>query len=244
LWGNPLYRWDVMARQGYAWWLDRLRTALTLVDMVRIDHFIGFVRYWEVPSGAATAVAGRWQPGPAAALLQAVETALGGVPIIAEDLGLVTPEVEALRDRYAVPGMKVLQFAFSEDGANPYLPHNYTPSCVVYTGTHDNDTTAGWFATALPGTRSFAQRYLARSGDDIAHDLVRLAMSSVADTVIVPLQDVLGLGSEARMNVPGRPAGNWTWRFRWDMMGDHHLGDLRAMAEVYGRATSLPAAPR
>jgi 4-alpha-glucanotransferase len=241
LWGNPLYRWDVMARQRYAWWLDRIRTALTLVDIVRIDHFIGFVRYWEVPASAATAVGGRWQPGPGAAIGLALEAALGEVPIIAEDLGLVTPEVEALRDRFQLPGMKVLQFAFGDDASNLYLPHNYTPNCVVYTGTHDNDTTVGWFASAPPNMRAFAQRYLARSGDDIAHDLIRLAMSSVADTVIVPLQDVLALGSEARMNVPGRPAGNWAWRFRWDMIGDAHVAQLREMATLYSRAPAPPA---
>jgi 4-alpha-glucanotransferase len=243
LWGNPLYRWEVMARQGYAWWLDRIRTALTLVDIIRIDHFIGFVRYWEVPAGAATAVGGRWQPGPGTAIGLALEAALGAVPVIAEDLGLVTPEVEALRDRFELPGMKVLQFAFGGDAANPYLPHNYPPNCVVYTGTHDNDTTAGWFVSAPPETRAFAQRYLARSGADIAHDLIRLAMSSVADTAIVPLQDVLALGSDARMNVPGRPAGNWSWRFRWDMIGADHARQLREMAGLYGRAPDPPRTP-
>lgn len=241
LWGNPLYRWDEMARRGYEWWIDRIRTTLTLVDIVRIDHFIGFVRYWEVPAGAPTAAEGRWRPGPGEALGLAIQAALGGLPIIAEDLGLVTPEVEALRDRFELPGMKVLQFAFGGDASHPYLPHRYGPNCVVYTGTHDNDTTVGWFASAAQAERSFAQRYLARHGDDIANDLIRLAMGSVADTVIVPLQDVLALGSEARMNVPGRPEGNWAWRFRWDMIRDHHAAQLRQMAEVYERAPTRPA---
>jgi 4-alpha-glucanotransferase len=235
LWGNPLYRWDAMAAKGFGWWLDRIRTLLALVDLLRIDHFIGFVRYWEVPAGSPTAVEGRFQPGPGAALARAIQEALGALPIVAEDLGLVIPEVEALRDQFEVPGMKVLQFAFGENAANPYLPHNYSPNCVVYTGTHDNDTTTGWFASAPPAVRSSAQRYLARHGDDIAYDLIRLAMGSVADTVIVPFQDVLALGSEARMNVPGRPEGNWTWRFRWDMVAERHAARLHEMAELYGR---------
>jgi 4-alpha-glucanotransferase len=241
LWGNPLYRWDAMAQQGYRWWIDRVRTALTVVDILRIDHFIGFVRYWEVAASASTAAAGRFRPGPGAALGLALESALGEVPIIAEDLGLVIPEVEALRDRFGLPGMKVLQFAFGGDASNPYLPHHHTPLCVVYTGTHDNDTTVGWFAAAPAPVRAFVQRYLARHGDDIAYDFIRMAMSSVADTAIIPLQDVLALGSEARMNVPGRPVGNWAWRFSWDGLGEAHASRLREMAEVYGRTPA--AAP-
>jgi 4-alpha-glucanotransferase len=235
LWGNPLYRWDGMAEQGYAWWIERFRSVLSLADTVRIDHFIGFTRYWEVQADEATAENGRWVPGPGAAIALAVERALGPLPVIAEDLGLVTPEVEELRDRFDFPGMKVLQFAFGGDASHPYLPHNYSPNCVVHTGTHDNDTTVGWFTSAPPSERSFAQRYLARSGEDIAYDIIRLAMSSVADTVVVPLQDVLALGSEARMNVPGRPAGNWAWRFRPGMLLDRHVNRLREMVELYGR---------
>jgi len=241
LWGNPLYRWDVMARQGYLWWIERLRAALTQADVLRIDHFIGFTRYWEVPAAETTAIHGRWVPGPGPAIGLAIREAIGPLPIIAEDLGLVTPEVEALRDQFDLPGMKVLQFAFDGDASSPYLPHNYTPNCVVYTGTHDNDTTVGWFRSAPPHQPAFAQRYLARHGDDIAHDMIRLAMSSVADTVVVPLQDVLALGSEARMNVPGRSTGNWTWRYEPPMLGNTQRERLREMVELYDREPQKPA---
>ncbi|MGH2593514.1 MAG: 4-alpha-glucanotransferase [Anaerolineae bacterium] len=234
LWGNPLYRWDALARQGYAWWIDRFRATLSQVDIVRLDHFIGFTRYWEVPAGEETAENGRWVPGPGAAIFHAVEAVLGKLPIIAEDLGVVTPQVEALRDKFEFPGMKTIQFAFTGPD-NPFLPHNYTQNYVVYTGTHDNDTSRGWFSTASPEEKSFAQRYLARNGADFAWDLIRAAMSSVADTVIVPLQDVLGLGSEARMNYPGRPSGNWGWRFTPGMLNDGHGSRLREMVELYGR---------
>ena len=236
LWGNQLYRWDVMQRQSYAWWIERFRATLTQVDILRIDHFIGFTRYWEVPAGEKTAINGKWVPGPGRAIFLAVEQALGKLPIIAEDLGVLTPQVEALRDQFEFPGMKIVQFAFTDDGDNPFLPHNYPRNCVVYTGTHDNDTSVGWFKSAPAREHSFAQRYLARSGDDIAYDFIRAALSSVADTVIVPLQDVLALGSEARMNFPGRPSGNWVWRFRRDMLGEWQLKRLREMAELYGRA--------
>ncbi len=234
LWGNPLYRWEVLARQDYAWWIERFRAAFAQVDIVRLDHFIGFTRYWEVPAGEPTAMNGRWVPGPGAALFHAVERALGKLPIIAEDLGVVTPAVEALRDQFEFPGMKTAQFAFTGPD-NLFLPHNYTPNCVVYTGTHDNDTSLGWFKSAPSEERSFAQRYLARSGEDFAWDLIRTAMSSVADTVVIPLQDVLDLGSEARMNFPGRPSGNWSWRFTPAMLAEAHRDRLREMVEVYGR---------
>jgi 4-alpha-glucanotransferase len=234
-WGNPLYRWDVMAQQDFAWWIERLRAQLSLSDLVRIDHFIGFTRCWAVPASETTASHGRWIAGPGAAMALAVRRELGGLPVIAEDLGLLTPEAEALRDRFDLPGMEVLQFAFGGDASNRFLPHHYRPNCVVYTGTHDNDTTVGWFQSAPPQERSFAQRYLARSGEDIAYDLIRAAMSSVADTVIVPLQDILMLGSEARMNHPGRPDGNWSWRFRPEMLGAWHRSRLREMTELYDR---------
>jgi 4-alpha-glucanotransferase len=189
-----------------------------------------------VPAGEATALEGQWLPGPGEALLRAVRKALGTLPVIAEDLGLVTPEVETLRDQFELPGMKVLQFAFGGDATNPYLPHNYeSPRCVVYTGTHDNDTTVGWFRAAPATERAFAQRYLARSGEDIAYDLIRLAMGSIADTVIVPVQDVLALGSEARMNRPGQAAGNWAWRLPAGRLGDGHVGRLREMVGLYRR---------
>ena len=235
LWGNPLYRWEVMAERQYAWWIDRFRAALAQVDIARLDHFIGFTRYWEVPASEKTAENGRWVPGPGAALFHAVERALGKLSIIAEDLGVVTPQVIALRDEFELPGMKVVQFAFGDGASDPFLPHNYSKNCVVYTGTHDNDTSLGWFAASLPQERSFALRYLARSGEDFAWDLIRAAMSSVADTVVIPLQDVLSLGSEARMNFPGRPSGNWGWRFTWDLLGDEHRDRLREVVELYGR---------
>ena len=234
LWGNPLYRWDVMARRNFDWWIDRFHAMFAQVDVLRLDHFIGFTRYWEVPASETTAVKGRWAPGPGAAIFHAVERALGKLPIIAEDLGVVTPQVEALRDQFEFPGMKIIQFAFT--GAdNPFLPHNYPRNCVVYTGTHDNDTSLGWFRTAPPRERDFAQRYLARNGNDVAWDFIRAAMSSVADTVVVPLQDVLGLDSEARMNYPGRPSGNWGWRFTSDRLAKPHGRRLREMVELYGR---------
>jgi 4-alpha-glucanotransferase len=244
LWGNPLYRWDVMADRGYDWWVDRLRHTLDHVDLLRIDHFIGLTRYWEVPATEHDAINGRWVLGPGSELLGAARETLGSLPIITEDLGLVTPEVEALRDRFELPGMKVLQFAFGGDATNPYLPHRHVPHCVVYTGTHDNDTTVGWFATAPAAERSFVQRYLARSGEDIAYDLIRVALGSVADSAIVPLQDVLGLGSEARMNLPGRPDGNWSWRFTADQLDEAHGERLGEMVELYARLPSSTTTER
>jgi len=235
LWGNPLYRWDLIAQRGFGWWIDRFRMMLTMVDIVRLDHFRGFEAYWEVPAGEPTAINGRWVKGPGAALFEAVERALGHLPIIAGDLGLITPEVTALRHRFQLPGMKVLHFAFGGDPDHEYLPHNYEPNCVVYTGTHDNDTTIGWFATRPPEEKRAIQEYLARDGHDIAWDLIRLAYGSVAETAIAPLQDVLRLGGEARMNMPGRPGGNWTWRYRPEMLTDEIGRQLGDMARIYGR---------
>ena len=251
LWGNPLYRWDVMAAQGYQWWIERVRITLRLVDMVRFDHFRGFEAYWEVPAGEETAVNGRWVKGPDAALFEALLNVLGdpsagsgrGVPIIAEDLGVITPEVEALRDTFEFPGMKILQFAFDDDATNPYLPHNYERNCVVYTGSHDNDTTRGWFASAPEPGQAFCISYLGYTPDDAAsltHDiawaLMRLAASSVAALAIFPVQDVLSLGSEARMNMPSQAAGNWAWRLRANALTDDHIARLAELAETYGRA--------
>jgi 4-alpha-glucanotransferase len=258
LWGNPLYRWDVMAAQGYQWWIERMRIALHQVDMVRLDHFRGFEAYWEVPAGEETAVKGRWVEGPGAALFEALFSALGdpsaalrqssgrGVSIIAEDLGVITPEVEALRDGFGLPGMKILQFAFDDDAGNPYLPHNYERNCVVYTGSHDNDTTRGWFASAPEPEQAFCLSYLGYTPDDAAsltHDmawaLMRLAASSVAALAIFPVQDVLSLGSEARMNMPSQAAGNWTWRLPANALNDDHIARLAELAETYGR-TGIP----
>ncbi len=236
LWGNPLYEWNAIAADGFAWWIERLRAAFRLFDVVRIDHFIGFVRYWAVPAGETDATRGRWLPGPGAAVLAALRAALGEVAVVAEDLGAVTPEVEALREQFALPGMKVLQFAFDGDAGNRFLPHHYEPNCIVYTGTHDNDTTAGWFATAAPAVRAAVRRYLGAEVTDIAGQLTRLAMASVADTAIVPAQDVLGLGSEARMNIPSRPSGNWAWRLAPGALGAQPAEWLAELAETYGRA--------
>jgi 4-alpha-glucanotransferase len=240
-WGNPLYRWDALAATGYTWWIDRFRHLLQTVDMVRIDHFRGFEQYWAVPAGHETAQYGEWQPGPGAALFQAIEAALGPVPLVAEDLGTITPEVHALRRGLGIPGMRVLQFAFGGDVTNPYLPHNYEHDTVVYTGTHDNDTTAGWFASLDQAQRFRVLAYLASDGHDLAHDLVRLAYQSVASLAIVPLQDVLNLGTEARMNLPGRAEGNWGWRYRSEALHDDDARWLAELSETYGRVAATPA---
>lgn len=235
LWGNPLYRWDRMAANGYAWWMRRIKSTLDMVDIVRLDHFRGFEAYWEVPAGEETAVNGRWVKGPGPALFKKLEQDLGELPIIAEDLGLITPEVETLRDAFNMPGMKVLQFAFGDNARNPYLPHNYTSNYVVYTGTHDNDTTLGWFLSRGSDEQEAVQRYLGRDGSDICWDMIRLALSSVADMAVFPLQDVLRLGSEARMNIPGQAEGNWGWRYQAEMLDPGLAQGLRLLTATYGR---------
>jgi 4-alpha-glucanotransferase len=225
LWGNPLYRWAEVKKTGFQWWGDRMRATLRLVDIIRLDHFRGFQSYWAVPAGAPTAENGRWVKGPGAGLFRALRRALRGLPIIAEDLGTITP------------GMKVLQFAFSGDGDHKYLPHNYERTCVVYSGTHDNDTTRGWYARgATEREKDLYRRYAARDGGDVAWDFIRLAQASSADSAIVPLQDVLDLGSDARMNTPGQPMGNWAWRFRPEMLRPDIAQRLRIMTELFGRA--------
>jgi 4-alpha-glucanotransferase len=235
-WGNPLYRWDRMAETGYAWWINRVKMTLGAVDMVRLDHFRGFEAYWEVPAAEETAIKGRWAPGPGAAFFTALERALGDLPIIAEDLGVITPQVEALRDQFHLPGMKVLQFAFDDAARNPYLPHNYSRDCVVYAGTHDNDTTLGWFWSLDHAEREAVRCYLGRDGSDIAWDLWRLALSSVADVCIVSLQDILRLGSKARMNTPGKLGGNWSWRFRAEALTPELARGIHLLTTTYGRA--------
>jgi 4-alpha-glucanotransferase len=235
LWGNPLYDWEALKRTGYRWWADRLRATLEQVDVIRLDHFRGFEAYWEIPAGMPTAQVGRWVKGPGADLLQSLRRELGGLPLIAEDLGLITPEVEILRDAFSLPGMRILQFAFGGATENRFLPHNYERHCVVYTGTHDNDTTRGWFAAISEDERHHVRRYLDRDGSHIAWDLVRLAWGSVADYAVVPLQDVLELGTEARMNLPGRPSGNWGWRYTEQMPVTAALDRLGDMTELYGR---------
>jgi 4-alpha-glucanotransferase len=237
-WGNPLYRWTEHAKDGYAWWVERIRHTFALVDIVRIDHFRGFAAGWEIPAGEPTAVKGRWVPGPGAALFEAIAAALGPLPIIAEDLGVITPDVEALRKRFAFPGMCILQFAFNDDASNRYLPHHHERDSVVYTGTHDNDTTAGWWAKASDAEKHFARGYLATDGHDMAWTLIRAAMASVADTCVHPMQDVLALPSECRMNFPGQPAGWWTWRFQWSQVQPWHAQRLSEYGRLYGRLGS------
>jgi 4-alpha-glucanotransferase len=238
LWGNPLYDWDAMGRAGYAWWIARFRHLLELVDVIRVDHFRGFQAAWEVPAGAPSAVRGAWVAGPGRAIFDAVNRGLGErVPVIAEDLGLITDEVRALLRDTGLPGMKVLQFAFGDDADNPYLPHNFrNPNCVVYTGTHDNDTTLGWFASLPQGERARARRYLGSDTSDIAYDLMRLALASTANTAIVPLQDVLSLGSEARMNTPGATGSSWAWRVRAEQLDPRCADRLAELTETYGRS--------
>jgi 4-alpha-glucanotransferase len=235
LWGNPLYDWQALKQTGYAWWVDRLRAALELVDMVRLDHFRAFESYWEVPAGMPTAEHGHWVKGPGADFFETLRRALGGLPLMAEDLGLITPEVHQLREQFGLPGMRVLQFAFGEGSDHPFLPHNYCRLTVVYTGTHDNDTTRGWYQNASEKVRDHVRRYLACDGRDIAWDLIRLAWASVADYAIAPLQDVLNLGSEGRMNFPGRSGGNWSWRFTETMISSAILDRLGELTDLYGR---------
>jgi 4-alpha-glucanotransferase len=235
LWGNPLYDWEMLERRGYSWWVERFRQSFSLFDCVRIDHFRGFEAAWHVPAGERTAVHGSWVTGPGGRLFDAVRSVLGELPIIAEDLGVITPQVEALRDRYGFPGMKILQFAFDSGPTNPYLPHNHLKDCVVYTGTHDNDTVLGWYSGLGSERQHEILRYLGCEGRDIVVDLIRTALMSVADTVILPFQDLLGLGNEARMNLPGTAFGNWEWRFSWGMVSRSMGSGVGEMLERYGR---------
>ncbi len=252
LWGNPLYLWKKMAESGYKWWIDRFRWTLGLVDIIRIDHFRGFEAYWEVPADEKTAVHGRWVKGPGAALFHAVQESLGEeLPVVAENLGEITPEVEALRRELGYPGMAVLQFAFGQDPREgEFLPHNFCRNLVAYPGTHDNDTVLGWWAStgsdqtlskeSVLIEREFAARYLGSDGSEINWAFIKCLLASNANTVIVTLQDVLGLGSEARMNVPGRISGNWHWRFGTDMLSAELKDRLRDLSWCYGRSSVRP----
>jgi 4-alpha-glucanotransferase len=251
-WGNPLYRWEVLARSGYAWWVERFRALFSVVDSVRLDHFRGFEAYWEIPGSEATAVNGRWVKGPGAALFEALQSALGRLPIVAENLGVITPEVEALRERFGFPGMAILQFAFGGDAqGNTFIPHNYPHERVVYTGTHDNDTVVGWWtngvgdstrtAEEVAAERAVALTYIGGDGSAVHWDFIRTLLVSVADTAIVPLQDLLGLGNEARMNLPGRPGGNWRWRYESGAITPEVRRRFKALTEVSGRAPRATA---
>lgn len=237
LWGNPLYRWDIHEQTGYAWWIARLRHALKQADLVRIDHFRGFAAYWEVAADAPNAINGRWVPGPGEKLFEAFQQAFPQLPIIAEDLGLITPDVVELRDQFRLPGMRILQFAFGDGETNPFLPHNYVQNTVAYTGTHDNDTTLGWWQSVPDRVRDFARNYLGSDGNDIQQHMMRAISSSSANIVIFPMQDVLGLPSEHRMNYPGKPTGNWEWRFSWDQLRQEHTLALVQMVVEHGRGT-------
>ena len=233
-WGNPLYRWDVMREQQYGWWIARVRTNLRLADVVRLDHFRGFVAYWEVPADEPTAVRGRWMPGPGIALFEALRTALGDLPLIAEDLGFITQDVHELRRAVGLPGMKILQFGFGD--GDTHLPHRYDPNTVVYTGTHDNDTARGWFDQASEDERETVLAYLGTTNaNDVPAGLIRAAYTSVAEIAIVPMQDILGLGSDARMNTPGAENGNWTWRLPPGALTREDAARLRKLATITGR---------
>jgi len=246
LWGNPTYRWERLRADGYRWWIARMRGAMRLFDLVRIDHFRGFEAYFEIPAGEKTAVNGAWIKGPGMELFEVLEKEFGELPIVAENLGNITPEVEAIRTRFNFPGMAILQFAFGNDPQGPsFRPHNYERNLVAYTGGHDNDTTVGWWTggtanstrseTEIRGEREFASAYLNLRGEAIEWAMIRALMASVADTVLVPMQDVLGLGGSARMNLPGRPAGNWMWRYEKAQLRPAMARRLRGLAEWYDR---------
>ena len=236
LWGNPHYAWETMRADGFQWWKARIRTQLTQFDLLRIDHFRGLEAYWEVPASAETAVGGRWQPAPGDALFRALRSEFGSLPLVAEDLGIITPEVEALRDAHGLPGMKVLHFAFGGGADNPYLPHQHVPNAVVYTGTHDNNTTLGWFAELDAGTRAHLFDYLGSDATRMPDLLTRAALASVARLAILPMQDLLELGGEHRMNRPGIANGNWTWRFAWEQFTEESLAArYRHLLNLYGR---------
>jgi 4-alpha-glucanotransferase len=224
LWGNPLYRWDIHAQDGYTWWLERIKATLAMVDIIRIDHFRGFAGYWEVPGKAKTAEHGKWTPGPGKPFFHSIRESLGELPIIAEDLGVITPDVVEMRDSFDLPGMRIFQFGFDSTPEDPFLPHNYPVNCVVYTGTHDNDTARGWYNRVPEQEKSVYRRYMDRDGSNVSWDFIRGVWSSVAIFALAPMQDFLSLGNEARMNYPGNPSGNWMWR----MYRDAQTSDLQA----------------
>jgi 4-alpha-glucanotransferase len=238
-WGNPIYNWQAMLEQGFDWWIARMRHALSSTDVVRIDHFIGFRRMYEVPAADKTAENGEWADVPGHELFTALDQALGRLPFIAEDLGAITHEVEELRDAFGLPGMRILQYGFGGNPRDTHSPHNYVQNCVAYTGTHDNDTAAGWYKSAARYNRRFCKKYLHASGRDMHWSLIRAVLASVADTAIVPMQDILGLGSEARMNTPSGHGPNWDWRLNGDELRDETADALREMVEIYGRVNEF-----
>jgi len=238
LWGNPLYRWDVHESTSFAWWIARIRHALRISDVLRIDHFRGFASYWEIPADAPTAIHGRWVSGPGDKLFSAFVREFGELPIIAEDLGLITQDVVELRERFKLPGMRILQFAFGDDDNHQFLPHHYVPNSVAYTGTHDNDTNIGWWHSASSHEKGFALKYLNTEGQEIQWDMIRAISNSEANTVIISMQDVLGLSTEHRMNFPGKQDGNWEWRFTWKQVNPEYAQTLNKMSLEYGRISA------
>lgn len=234
-WGNPHYRWEHIAATGFRCWIDRLQRQLQLFDLIRIDHFRGFEAYWEIPADHPTAMNGRWVPAPGDALFHALKQHFGVLPLVAEDLGLITPEVHALRRKYSLPCMKVLQFAFDGGAKNLYLPHQHEKNCVVYTGTHDNDTTLGWFQSLAPEQKQYVDDYLGVPGEPMPWPLIRAALASVAHLAMIPMQDILMLGSEARMNTPGTIEGNWHWRFSWSQVTPDISERVRHLTQLYNR---------
>lgn len=238
-WGNPLYRWDRLQEQQYSWWLDRFTTQLDLFDIVRIDHFRGFEKYWEIPASAETAVDGRWVEGPGAALFEKLQQHFGELPLVAEDLGIITPEVDALRLAFGFPGMKILQFAFDGGDDNPYLPENHEPLSVVYTGTHDNDTTLGWYESLDDAGREKVNAHMPADTPAMPWALIQTALESASGLAILPMQDLLGLGSNARMNTPGTAAGNWRWRFSWEQLAPDLAQRVHILTEQADRIRAL-----
>jgi 4-alpha-glucanotransferase len=236
-WGNPHYDWPAMRRDGFAWWKARMRAMLTQADLVRIDHFRGFEAAWEIPADEPTAVRGRWVPGPGAELFEALRADLGGLPVIAEDLGEITPAVDGLRERFGLPGMRILQFAFGGAVEERFLPHTYDRNCVAYTGTHDNDTTRGWYESLEPAEKAALHRYAPEAAADPVWAMIRLAWASVADRAVAPVQDVLDLGTGARMNRPGTAEGNWGWRLEPGRLTPEHLDRLAGLTATYGRGS-------
>jgi 4-alpha-glucanotransferase len=242
LWGNPVYDWESLRRSGYRWCLDRLRALLEHVEVIRLDHFRAFAAAWHIPAGAPTAQSGNWVSGPGADFFEAVEREFGGLPFIAEDLGMITPDVYSLRDRFQLPGTRVLQFGFDGDSRNPHLPPNYVHNAAAYTGTHDNNTTRGWFEALPESQKQVVWNYLGRSsgeGGEVAAALMRLAWSSPAALAIAPLQDLLNLGAGARMNVPGSAEGNWRWRYTENMLSGPAFGWLRELTKVSSRSNDV-----
>lgn len=243
LWGNPLYKWPAHQKDGYQWWIRRVRASRVLSDLIRLDHFRGFGGYWEVPAGNPTAQFGRWVKGPGEELLTAIRDSLGELPIIAEDLGEITQDVVEMRDAFGLPGMKILQFAFSGDARDLFLPHNYVQNCIAYTGTHDNDTAVGWYASAQEHEKDFCRRYLSTDGSDIAWRMVRSVWASVAVYAIAPLQDILGLDGSTRMNFPGHAAGNWLYRFRPADIKPDLAARISELNQMYNRIPSINRVP-